>query len=97
MIVYLPGAMQDLCGISRWYRSKRPEAEARLFERLRATVERIARNPLGFLIAAEDVDARRARVFRSPYSVVYVLRSNEVWIVAVFHGARWPGRWAGPR
>jgi len=94
MIVYLPGAMRDLRGIALWYRSKRPEGEARFFERLRATIRRVEQEPLGFPHALADLDVRKARVLRSPYSVAYVVKGSEVRIVAVIHGARHPAFWS---
>src|SRR5258708_37571604 len=93
IVVYLPGAMRDLRGIARWYQSERPEGEARFFERLRATMRHIERDPESFPVALEDVKVHKARVLRSPYSVAFLVRSNEVRIVAVIHGARRPGFW----
>ena len=93
MIVYLPGAMRDLRGISQWYGAKRPEGEARFFERLRMTMGRIEREPQSFPHALEALDVRKARVLRSPYSVAYIARTDHVRILAVIHGARRPGFW----
>jgi plasmid stabilization system protein ParE len=93
MIVYLPGALRDLRGIANWYKSERPEGEARFFQRLAVAVRQIEREPTGFPLALEDIGVRKARVLRSPYSVAYLVRRDEVRIVAVIHGARRPGFW----
>jgi plasmid stabilization system protein ParE len=94
MIVYLPGAMRDLRGIARWYASRRPEAVARFFARLRATIERIERHPVSFPFVANTDEVRKARVLRTPYWIAFVVRGNEERVVAVVHGARRPGFWA---
>jgi hypothetical protein len=69
IVVYLPGAMGDLRGIARWYRSERPEGETKFFERLRLTMRHIEREPESFPMALEDAKVRKARVLRSfePY------------------------------
>lgn len=95
IVIYLPGAMRDLRGIARWYRSERPEGEARFFERLRTTMRHVERDPASFPIAVEDMGVHKARVLRSPYSIAFLVRRNELRIVAVIHGARRPGFWTG--
>lgn len=90
MTVYLPGALRDLRRIARWYRRRRPAYEQRFYERLRVTIGLIERAPESFALMLSDTEVRRARVLRSPYSVVFVVVAGEVHVVAVVHGARRP-------
>jgi len=95
MIVYLPGAMRDLRGIGRWYAAHRPERESVFFARLRNTLDLVEREPLLFPRISEVDGLRRARVLRSPYSLIVMVRDHERLIVAVIHGARRPDFWRG--
>jgi plasmid stabilization system protein ParE len=94
MIVYLEAALRDLREISRWYRKNRPAYEDRFFERLRATMFRIAYEPTSFPIIIEEETMRRARVLRSPYFVAFMLFRDRVHVVGVMHGAQDPKRTA---
>jgi plasmid stabilization system protein ParE len=93
MIVYLPGAMRDLRAIARWYAEHRPDGEERFFERLRATLDLVEKQPLLFPLISEADGLRKARVLRSAYSIVFMVRNRERRIVAVVHGARRPDFW----
>lgn len=59
------------------------------------TIECIAEAPRSFPVIGPSKRLRRARVLRYPHSVVYVVASDEVRIVAVAHGRRRPEYWAG--
>jgi plasmid stabilization system protein ParE len=93
MIVYLPGAMADLRGIAQWYAARRPEGQARFFERLRLTIGRVERQPTSFPIVLEDAGVRKARILRTAYWIAFVMKDEQVRVIAVVHGARRPDFW----
>jgi hypothetical protein len=63
------------------------------FARLRITLDLVEREPLLFPRIYEVDGLRRARVLRSPYSLIVMVRDDERLIVAVIHGARRPDFW----
>jgi hypothetical protein len=65
MIVYRPGAMRDLRGIALWYASHRPEAIARFFARLRATIERIEQQPASLHLVTDAGGVRKPVVLQT--------------------------------
>jgi len=61
------------------------------FEESRLTIKRIEENPRQFSRLGRS--ARRAKLKRFPYGVVYLIEQDRVWIIAVMHLKRRPGYW----
>ena len=59
--------------------------------RVQAAVARIRRSPRPF--PTVDADLRRARTRRFPYGIFYLVESDRIVVVAVFHGSRNPQGW----
>jgi plasmid stabilization system protein ParE len=58
---------------------------------MRDAARQIARTPLLFPVELEDV--RRYVMNRFPYTLRYVVRGDEVWVMAVSHQHRRPDYW----
>ncbi len=74
-----------------WYEQRRPGLGREFVAEVKHAIERIRATPE--LFATVFRDAREANVDRFPYSVVYRLRTQEIRILAIFHGSRDPGQW----
>lgn len=80
--------MADTCD---WYEQQQSGLGLRFKTAVREAAIRIARTPLMFPVEIEDV--RRYVMNRFPYILRYVVRVDEVWIVAVSHQHRYPDYW----
>lgn len=69
-----------------------PAAAARMVERIRAAVERLAASP-GIGRPGRVADTRELIISGTPYIVPYPVRGDVVQIITVLHSAqRWPDR-----
>lgn len=80
--------MTDACD---WYEQQQPGLGLRFKNAVREASNRRARTP--FMFPAELEDVRRYVMNRFPYILRYVVRVDEVWIVAVSHQHRHPDHW----
>ncbi|WP_394829760.1 type II toxin-antitoxin system RelE/ParE family toxin [Pendulispora albinea] len=79
---------------ARWYEERQPGLGDDFFVTVEDTIHAIAdaRNP--GTVSPDDPRARRVRLYRFPYFIVFMLRSaSEIVIVAVAHAKRRPGYW----
>lgn len=85
----LPLAEIDAVEAACWYEQKAPGLGAKFFEALDSTSKKIAANPTLYRIRFADV--RRVSLRGFPfYGAYYVIRGDEVWIIAVHHGRKYP-------
>lgn len=84
-------ANDELVDACDWYEQQQTGLGLRFKDAVRDAAQRIARTPLLFPVDLEDV--RRYVMNRFPYTLRYVLRGDEVWIVAVSHHHRRPDYW----
>ena len=92
-------ALRELREAREWY-TKRGAAEQglRLMRVVDGQIAEIARAPESFPRDAKRSWARRARILRWPYAIVFTVHEGEtVVILAVAHGRRRPGYWARRR
>jgi len=69
-----------------------PAAAARMVERIRAAVERLAGSP-AIGRPGRVADTRELIIFGTPYIVPYRIKGDVVQIITVLHSAqRWPDR-----
>lgn len=86
-----PAAAQEAEEGYEWYAARNPDVAHGFREELRHAVEAVAENP-----GTWPRYGRRARRYlfpRFPFSLVYVVRGDEVEVVAVAHAKRRPGYW----
>jgi plasmid stabilization system protein ParE len=84
-------ANSELIDACDWYEQQQAGLGARFRNDVREATLRIARSPQLFPIEREDV--RRYVMNRFPYALRYVLRDEEVWVMAVSHQHRRPDYW----
>jgi toxin ParE1/3/4 len=86
-----PAAAQEAESTYEWYAARDPAAAHGFREELRQAVEAVAASPRTW--PRYSTRARRYVFPRYPFSLVYILRRDEVEVVAVAHGRRRPGYW----
>ena len=87
----LPLAEQDALEAAIWYEERQPGLGDEFLSEADGAVEALSESALLHRIRFADV--RRAPIHRFKfYGVYYIVREQEVWILAIFHGRRHP-RW----
>jgi plasmid stabilization system protein ParE len=84
-------ANDELVDACDWYELQQEGLGLRFKNAVRDAAQRIARTPMLFPVELEGV--RRYVLNRFPYTLRYVVRGDEVWIVAVSHQHRHPDYW----
>jgi len=87
----LPVASAELEEAVDYYNEQLPGLGFELAAEFARTLERIEDLPAGW--APFSQNARRCRLARFPYGVIYVLDAEHVLIVGFMHLARDPERW----
>ena len=90
-------AAHELAEAVRWYEERRPGWGAALFDALAHTFDLIEQYPEIGSTRAGRPAARQLAVRGYPYLVVYRIRPDDVYVVAVAHGSRRPGYWKNRR
>lgn len=84
-------ANNELSDAGDWYERQQGGLGSRFKGAVRDAARQIARTPLLFPVELEDV--RRYVMNRFPYTLRYVVRGDEVWVMAVSHQHRRPDYW----
>jgi len=80
----------DAVEAALWYDAQLPGLGAKFFEEINAAALRLAENPT--IHSVRFADVRRAPVGRFRfYGLYYLIRENEVLIIAICHARRDPG------
>jgi len=90
-VIFHPAAAQEAEEAYDWYAARNAAAAHGFREELRHAVDAVAENPGTW--PRYRTHARRYVFPRFPFSLVYVLRGEQVEVVAVAHGRRRPGYW----
>lgn len=90
-IRFAEAANDELNDACDWFEQQQSGLGARFRRDVREAALLIAKAPLLFPIELEDV--RRYVMNRFSYTLRYVLRGDEVWIMAVSHQHRRPDYW----
>ena len=90
-IRFAEAANNELNDACDWFEQQQSGLGARFRRDVREAALLIAKAPLLFPIELEDV--RRYVMARFSYTLRYVLRDDEVWIMAVSHQHRRPDYW----
>jgi plasmid stabilization system protein ParE len=86
-------ASVELAQAVRWYEERRTGWGARLFEAVAHSFEIIERHPEIGSPRTDRPASRQLSVRGFPYVVVYQVRPDDVYVVAVAHTSRRPGYW----
>jgi len=85
----LPLAEQDALEAAIWYEERQPGLGDEFLVEVDRAVRALSDLPLLHRIRFADV--RRAPIHRFKfYGVYYIVRDEEVWVLAIFHGRRHP-------
>lgn len=90
-IIVRPAAAADIEDAHQWYRDKRPELGAEFLVAVRQAGARIRDNPEAYPVVHRE--ARRIRLRRFPYSLLYRVYPDVIVVVACIHGRRDPLIW----
>jgi len=86
-------ASAELAAAVRWYEQRRIGLGAELFDAVAATIELIRSHPEAGVRRPGRLPSRQFNVHRFPYKVVYRLRDDDIYVVAVAHSSRRPDYW----
>lgn len=84
-------AAEELKSTSQWYEAERSGLGVRFEQAFWRAVELIQSNPRSASFVAPH--ARRRRVRRFPYGIVYTIKSDHVLIISIMHLHRKPHYW----
>lgn len=90
-ILIKPGAEADIRDAVDWYAGQRPGLDAEFLEALTYCFEVLRSHPLAY--EAVHGPIRRGLLRRFPYGVFYVVESDRVVVLAVYHASREPEGW----
>ena len=90
-LVSAPEADRDVEEAFAWYEQVRAKLGIEFLTELREAYRRILANPDSYQLLSSGI--RRALLRRFPYAVFFVIRSEDILILAVLHVARDPRRW----
>lgn len=88
---YHPLARKELHDASDYYDRIDPQLGDDFLEEIEDCISRILRFPRAW--TRLRVDVRRCRTHRFPYSLIYQLEGERVYILAVMHSSRKPNYW----
>jgi len=80
-------ADDDALAAAAWYDEQLPGLGGNFLDEAEAAISSLAQNVLLHSIRFSDVRCFRLRRFKG-YGVYYLIMGNEVWVLAVLHGAR---------
>lgn len=94
-VEFHPDAKADLYGAMEWYNGERAGLGTAFVATVERTVQMVAVSPLIGSLVGKDL--RRELVPTFPYSVIYAVEEQKLWIVAVAHFRRRPTYWRDRR
>lgn len=90
-IVIQPAAEAEITEAFRWYEDKSKGLGSEFMRALDATLSAIQRNPSSYAVIHQSV--RRAILRRFPYGVLYLMKGEQIIVLACFHASRAPKPW----
>jgi len=90
-IEFKPEVYEDIKVAYDWYESQRIGLGEDFLLTLEESYSKIIRNPKMYQLIYKTV--RRKLLRRFPYGVFFVLRDNEIIIIAIMHTRRKPSDW----
>lgn len=90
-VVVRPAAAADIEDAYQWYRDKRSQLARDFLGAVREAGHRIRENPEAYPLFHRE--ARRVRLKRFPYSLIYRVYPEVIVIVGCLHGSRDPLQW----
>jgi toxin ParE1/3/4 len=88
-----PPASEELAEAVRWYEVKHVGLGGEFFDAVVRAIDLVRHQPEIGAPRSDGLGHRRILVDRFPYQVVYRVRGDELYVVAVAHLSRQPGYW----
>jgi toxin ParE1/3/4 len=86
-------ASEELGSAILWYETRRSGLGSEFYDAVSSTIERIRTHPEIGTIRAGRFRHRRVQVLGFPYTVVYRVREDDIYVVAIAHSSRRPDYW----
>jgi plasmid stabilization system protein ParE len=86
-------ASDELTAAIRWYEHRRSGLGGDFYDAVTRTIDLIRTHPEIGATRKGRLPSRQLRVTGFPYKVVYRIRDNDIYVVAVAHASRRPGYW----
>ena len=83
-------AEAELAGAMEVYEKQRTGLGGEFRREFESYLERVRSNPLGYA-SEDDSGVRYCPLRRFPYTIVYVVLADSIWVAAVEHQRRRPG------
>ncbi len=90
-VIFRQHANVELNEAAAWYEDQRRGFGREFADAVSSSIEQIKQNPLQYQKVFKD--RRRAVVARFHFNLIYLVREDEIVVVACLHGARDPRRW----
>jgi len=90
-IVYHPEAFEELIEASRYYESCSSGLGSRFLDTIENSLEVIKSNPQ--LFCTDELGRRKYVVKKFPYLIIFRIKEDCIYILAVAHGRRKPEYW----
>jgi plasmid stabilization system protein ParE len=91
IIRFTPQADIDLAEAREWYAHQREDLDFEFMQSIDDALSRIVTNPDQYPNVYRSL--RRCVVRRFPFAIFYMVASDEIEVIAVFHSRRDPERW----
>ena len=86
-------ASEELAEAVRWYEMRRSGLGSDFYDAIVRTIDVIQEHPEIGVARTGRFPHRQLRVARFPYKIVYRIREEDIYVVAVAHTSRRPGYW----
>ena len=90
-LIVRPVVRTELAEGSDWYSAINPKLGDEFIRAFEAASAAITKNPFQYQVVYRN--ARRVRLARFSYSLIYTVSDEEIVVVSCFHGRRDPRRW----
>jgi hypothetical protein len=93
---FSPEVPDELAEAALWYEARREGLGLEFLAEVEAMLPLVEHRPRSFprlQAIAERLEIRRALLPRFPYAVVFLVRDEEIRVLAVAHAKRRPGYW----
>lgn len=90
-VVFRPAARAEFDGAVLWYEDRRPGLGIGFVSEIDRAVDLASKFPERYPVKHKEVRCVRARRF--PYFIYYVVESDRIVVLAVFHTRRDPAIW----
>ena len=80
-------ADHDAAEVAAWYDEQSPGLGDDFLDEVTVALETLRHNALFYAVRFEDIRCLRLRRFKG-HGIYYLMFGNEVWVLAILHGAR---------